>query len=129
MRLARSTGILGLAAVAAVAVACGRKGPDRASREAVTALLQREADDLKRNGEQLDPVLRVKATWTVAALDVQERASDVDRPWAGTIRFKIRAETKDTGGVVVDEFEKRFDYLYSASLGKWIFQLAPSASP
>jgi predicted small lipoprotein YifL len=128
MRLARTTGILGLAAVATL-VACGKKGPDRPSREVVTALLQREADDLKRNGEQLDPVLRVKATWTVAALDVRERPDDVDRPWAATIRFKIRAETGDTGGVVVDEFEKTFDYLYSASLGKWIFQLAPSAAP
>jgi predicted small lipoprotein YifL len=128
MKLARTSGILGLAAVA-ILVGCGKKGPDRPSREAVTALLQREADELKRNGEQLDPVLRVKATWTVAALEVRERASDVDRPWAGAIRFKIRAETKDTGGVVVDEFEKRFDYLYSPSLGKWIFQLAPSAAP
>jgi hypothetical protein len=128
MGLARSTGILGLAALAGLAAACGGRGPEKPSRESVAALLQREADELKRNGEQLDPVLRVKATWTVAAIDVRERPGDVDRPWAGTIHFRIRGETKDTSGVVVDEFEKRFDYLYSTSLGRWIFQLAPPTS-
>jgi hypothetical protein len=29
----------------------------------------------------------------------------------------------------VDEFDKRFDYVYSTALGKWIFQLAPSPEP
>ena len=27
---------------------------------------------------------------------------------------------------MVDEFERRFDYVYTASIQKWIFQLAPS---
>jgi hypothetical protein len=116
--------------VAAVAsVACGPSGPERPAREIVTSLLQREAEDLKRNGEKLDPVLGVKATWTIARIDVAERTGDADRPWAGTIHFKIRSETRDTGGPVVDEFERRFDYVYAVSVGKWIFQLAPSPPP
>jgi predicted small lipoprotein YifL len=127
MRLAFVTGVLGLAAAAALVAGCGKKGPERPSREVVSALLQREADELKRNGEQIDPVLRVKATWTIASIDLREAPGDPDHPWTGTIHFKIRGETKDTGGVVVDEFEKRFDYVYTTSVGKWVFQLAPAA--
>jgi hypothetical protein len=128
MRQVRAQGVVILAAVLAGA-ACVSKGPDRPGREAVTPLLQREADDLKSSGEKLDPVLRVKATWTIAGIDVTERPGDADHPWTGTIRFKIRAETKDTGGVLVDEFERRFDYVYAASVNRWIFQLAPSPAP
>jgi hypothetical protein len=90
----------------------------------VTASLQQEADALKSGGEKLDPVLRVKATWTVEGLDVSERPNDPDRPWAGTIRFKIKSETKDTDGKVeTDEFAKRFDYVYTMSVNRWIFQM------
>jgi len=89
----------------------------------VTALLQQEADSLKAGGEKLDPVLRVKATWTVAGIDISER-NDPEAPWAGTIRFKIKSETKDTDGKVeTDEFEKRFDYIYTMSVNRWIFQM------
>ena len=103
---------------------CGLKGPERPSREVVTASLQQEADALKSGGEKLDPVLRVKATWTIEGLDISERPNDPDRPWAGTIRFKIKSETKDTdGAVVTDEFEKRFDYVYTTSINRWIFQM------
>jgi len=103
---------------------CGPKGPERPAREVVTASLQQEADALKSGGEKLDPVLRVKATWTIEGLDVSERPNDPDRPWAGTIRFKIRSEAKDTDGKVeADEFEKRFDYLYTMSINRWIFQM------
>ena len=111
-------------ALSLVASGCGAKAPERPTREAVTASLQKEADSLKSGGEKLDPVLRVKATWTVEGLDVTERPNDADRPWAGTIRFKIRSDTKDTDGkVVTDEFEKRFDYLYTTSINRWIFQM------
>ena len=103
---------------------CGPKAPERPAREAVTASLQQEANNLKADGEKLDPVLRVKATWTIEGLDVTERPNDPDRPWAGTIRFKIRSETKDTDNKVeVDEFEKRFDYVYTASINRWVFQM------
>ena len=115
------------AAVVALSLAtwgCGIKGPKGPAREVVTASLQQEADQLKSGGEKLDPVLRVKATWTIEGLDVTERPNDPDRPWAGSIRFKIKSETQDTDGkVVTDEFEKRFDYIYTMSVNRWIFQM------
>jgi hypothetical protein len=123
------------AAVAAIAAAfvglaaCGRIGSKGAGREVVTPLLQKEASELKANGEKLDPVLGVKATWTIKAVDITER-DDRDRPWAGTIRFRIRSETRDMDrGPQIDEFDKQFDYVYSTALEKWIFQLPASPAP
>ena len=90
----------------------------------MTAQLQQEANSLKADGEKLDPVLRVRATWTVEGLDVTERPNDADRPWSGKIRFKIRSEAKDTDGKVqVDEFQRQFDYVYTTSVNRWIFQM------
>ncbi|HKZ30938.1 MAG TPA: hypothetical protein VJ648_01120 [Vicinamibacteria bacterium] len=115
------------AAVLALSLAawgCGDKGSKGPAREVVTASLQQEANTLKADGEKLDPVLRVKATWNIEGLDISERPNDPDRPWAGTIRFKIRSETQDTDGkVVTDEFDKRFDYVYTTSINRWIFQM------
>jgi hypothetical protein len=109
---------------------CERQSPAGPGREVVTPLLQQEAAAVKRDGEKFDPVLRVKATWTIEGVDVTERPGDHDRPWAGTIRFKIRSETKDgDGSVAVDEFSRRFDYVYTASLQRWDFQLDPSPKP
>jgi predicted small lipoprotein YifL len=130
MRRGGTTGIVILAATLAGLAACGPRGPKAPGREVVTPLLQKEATDLKAGGEKLDPVLGVKATGAIAGIDVTERPNDPDRPWAGTIRFKIRSETKDTdGAVVVDEFDRRFDYVYTTSLQRWIFQLPPSPAP
>jgi predicted small lipoprotein YifL len=130
MRRNGTAGCVILAAALTGLGGCGRKGPEVSGREVVTPLLQQEADSLKRDGEKLDPVLRVKATWAIAGIDVRERANDPDRPWAGTIRFKIKSETKDTDGrVIVDEFDRRFDYVYTASLKRWVFQLPPSPAP
>jgi len=130
MKTDATAGIVILAATLAGLAACGPRGPKAPGREVVTPLLQQEATSLKAGGEKLDPVLGVKATWAIAGIDVTERPNDPDRPWAGAIRFRIRSETKDTdGAVVVDEFDRRFDYVYSALLGKWIFQLPPSPAP
>jgi predicted small lipoprotein YifL len=130
MRRERTAGVVILAWALAALTACGRGGPKPPGREVVTPLLQQEAEALKRDGEKLDPVLRVKATWTIEGIDVTERPKDADRPWAGTIRFKIRSETMDSDGrVVTDEFERHFDYLYTTSVERWIFQLAPSPAP
>jgi hypothetical protein len=107
---------------------CGVGKPKGPTREAVTAALQQEANSLKADGEKLDPVLRVKATWTVEGLDITERPNDADRPWSGKIRFKIRSETKDTDGKsVVDEFNREFDYVYTTSVNRWIFQMPDAA--
>ena len=70
MRTGRTAGIAIAAAALAGLAACGRKGPEAPGREVVTQLLQQEADALKRDGEKLDPVLRVKATWTIAGRTV-----------------------------------------------------------
>jgi predicted small lipoprotein YifL len=119
-----------LAAALTGLAACGRKAPDRPGREMVTPLLQKEADSLKSDGEKLDPILRVKATWTIEGLDVTERPSDPDQPWAGTIRFRIQSVMRDEQGVVTtDVFERRFDYVFNATLGRWIFELPPSPAP
>jgi hypothetical protein len=115
-----------LLALALAAAGCGVTGPARPSKEAVTALLQQEANQLKTDGEKLDPVLRVTATWTIVGIDVTERANDAEKPWGGTIRFKVRSDTKDTGGTVqTDEFEKNFEYIYSMTVNRWIFQMKP----
>ena len=73
MRRSARLGTLALAATLLALPGCGRKGPVGPGREVVTPLLQREADALKRDGEKLDPVLLVKATWTIAGVDVTER--------------------------------------------------------
>ncbi len=126
----RMAGVVALAALFLVGLAaCGRLVSRGPSREAVTPLLQKEANDLKANGEKLDPILGVKATWTIKGIDITER-SDRDHPWAGTIRFRIRSETRDMDrGPQIDEFDKQFDYVYSTALEKWIFQLPPSPAP
>jgi len=129
MRTSTTVGVA-ILAFSLSAPGCGPRAPGLPTRAVVTASLQQEADALKSGGEKLDPVLRVKATWTVEGLDVSERPNDPDRPWAGTIRFKIKSETKDTdGAVVTDEFEKRFDYVYTMSINRWIFQMPDSKAP
>jgi hypothetical protein len=116
--------------LALAASGCGPKAPERPTRAAVTAALQQEADSLKQGGEKLDPVLRVKATWTIEGLDITERPNDADRPWAGTIRFKIRSDTQDSDSkVVTDEFAKRFDYIYTTSINRWVFQMPDAQTP
>jgi hypothetical protein len=110
----------------ALAAGCLRKGPQGPSREELTSLLQQEAQALKATGEKLDPVLRVSATWTVTELTVSPQPNDPDRPFAGLIRFHIRAVTKDTGGSSqVDEFDRRFEYLWSAALHRWLIKPTP----
>lgn len=123
MRTSSAVGVAVLA-ISFGGAGCGPKEPAAPGREAVTALLRQEADSMKQENEKLDPVLRVKATWTIEGIDVTERPNDPDKPWAGSIRFRIKSETKDTDDKVeVDEFEKRFDYLYTTSVNRWIFQM------
>ena len=123
MRLLSTIGAAALA-TAVLTAGCGLAKPKGPTREAVTAALQQEANSLKADGEKLDPVLRVRATWTVEGLDITPRPNDADRPWSGRIRFKIKSEKKDTDGkVVTDEFSRQFDYLYATSVNRWVFQM------
>ena len=109
---------------------CGKEQAKGPGREAVTALLQQEAADLKKGGEDLDPSLGVKVTWIVEGVDVTERPGDKDAPWSGAIRFRIRSQSREVDGrVTTDEFQKRFEYRYSTVIKKWIIDMKPSAKP
>ncbi len=103
------------------------RGP---SHETVVALLQQEADYLKKGGEDLPPSIGVKVTWTLEGLDVAERPGDKAFPWAGSIRFKIDSRSRDgDGNVTSDTFQKRFDYRFSSAIGKWIIDVPPAKTP
>jgi hypothetical protein len=119
---------LGLSIGIAVAVAlagCSSK-PKAPARDSLVALLQQEAEALKAQNENQDTSIGVRATWTIESVDVVE-SPEGDAAATGTIRFRIRAETKDGDGpAVVDEFEKQFDYVFNTTLQKWVFDYQPS---
>jgi hypothetical protein len=100
-------------------VACGSSGPKAPSREAVLGLLQQEAASMKRDGEKVDPSIGVTATWNIESVDVTERAGDKEKPWAGTVKFRIEARTRDAGESHTDRIEKTFSYVFDATSGKW----------
>ena len=119
--------------VAAVAAAmltagCSKLDP-RLSREAVLPLLQQEAQSLKNDGEKMDdPKLGVKTIWNIEGVEVKEQPANPDNPWTGTIRFKIDSSMKEVDGTTVtSSFEKRFEYVYSGVLKRWIVQYTPPA--
>ena len=108
--------------LAGLALCCGsviNKGP---TKEAVTALLQTEAATMKRDGEKLDPSLGVKATWNITGVDVQEQANNSAQPYKGSVRFRINSRTNDLTGPAETNFDKTFNYVYDAKLGKWLFK-------
>jgi hypothetical protein len=101
------------------------RGP---SKEEVTAELRKEADVFKKKGEQNDPILRVKSAWNIEGVDVVEQAGDDNRPYKGTIRFKIITTMKDPDGTETnDRLDKRFDYVYDVREKRWLIQV--SAAP
>ena len=109
-------------AVTALALCCGRvinRGP---TKEQVTGALQAEAASMKRDGEKLDPSLGVKATWNITGVDVQEQAGNAAQPYKGAVRFLINSRTEDPTGPVETNFDKTFNYVYDAKLGKWLFK-------
>lgn len=108
------------------AAACGVGKPEGPKRDVVLALLNQEAQSLKADGEKVNPDFGVKATWNVQGVEVREQPNDADRPWVGTIKFKIHSQMREVdGSTVSNEFEKRFDYVYSLTLKKWIIQYVP----
>jgi len=109
-------------------LACSLK-PKGPSREMVTPLLQQEAASLKRDGEKPNDALGVKATWNVEGVEVREQKDNESNPWAGTIRFKIASEMKEVDGTpLVQTFDKRFEYVWSTAMNRWIIQYTPPAS-
>ncbi len=116
-----------LVALGCLAPACRGGKTKPPSSEQVTELLRQQAAALKAGGENLDPRLRVKATWNIKELKVQPQPGNKEQPWAGTILFLIRSETKDADGSVIrDQFERRFEFVWSPILGRWIVQPKPA---
>jgi hypothetical protein len=112
--------------MAAVIPACGRGKLGGPKRDVVLALLNQEAQSLKQDGERVNPEFGVKSTWNIESVEVREQPNDPDRPWAGTIRFKIVSQMKEVdGSTLSDVTEKRFDYVYTTTLNKWIIQYTP----
>jgi hypothetical protein len=112
-------------ALCLVASACSR-GPKAPPRETVLPQLQQEAQSVKAEMEKIDPSLGVAAVWTIDGVEVKERANDPDRPWTGTIRFKVESRTREPDGTTsVARREKSFDYLYDVRAKKWQMQYAP----
>ena len=115
----------GIVVVAGLSCSLGRSGP---SREMVLPLLQQEANSLKADGEKANPDLGVKATWTIQGVEVREQPKNEAQPWAGTIRFNIASEMRDADGTpLVQRFEKRFEYVWSTAMNRWIIQYTPPA--
>jgi hypothetical protein len=117
----RSSTALALAVL--VLPACGLGKPSAPSREEVVALLQGEANEMKKGGEQMDPKLRVKVTWNVDGIDVVEQPDDPAHPWKGTVRFKIVSTMHDADGSETNDLiRKNFTYVYDTATKKLLFQ-------
>ncbi len=130
MKLRHSTSLAlgaGLALSLVTGLACSRK-PKGPSREMVLPLLQQEAQSLKADGEKASPGLGVKATWAIKSVEAREQASNESQPWTGTIQFDITSEMRDVDGTpLVQKFDKRFEYVWSTAMNRWIIQYTPPA--
>jgi hypothetical protein len=127
VRRSRAAFAVMLAVAFAAGPACSMK-PKGPTREMVLPLLQQEANSLKADGEKADPTLGVKATWTVQSLEVREQPGNETQPWAGTIKFNITSEMRDVDGTpLVQKFDKRFEYVWSTAMNRWIIQYTPPA--
>jgi hypothetical protein len=117
---------LTVAPAALALTGCFRIGDASLKREAVLPLLQQEAQSLKRDGEKVDPKLPVRTTWNIEAVEVKEQPDNADNPWTGTIHFKIESRMQEVDGTTLTQnFDKRFEYVYSAALKRWIIQYVP----
>jgi hypothetical protein len=123
----RVAAALTVLALAAAVAGCKTRflGP---SKEDVTAELRKEAEVFKKKGEQNDPVLRIKSTWNIEGVDVAEQEGDDNRPYKGTIRFKIVTTMRDPDGTETnDRLDKQFHYAYDVREKRWLIQVAPAA--
>ena len=111
-----------LAALAITLCACSAGAPSKSEREAATTALQNEAAALKRDGEKMNPDLGVKATWTIKGVDVQDQAGNANQPFTGTIRFVINSQMRESTGVVENNFERSFKYVYDAGIKQWMLK-------
>jgi len=110
-----------LAAVAVALCACS-SAPSKSEQEDARAALQKEAEALKRDGEKMPPSFGVTATWTIVGVDVQEQPGNAAQPLTGTIKFRINSQTRESTGVVENNFERSFKYVYDAGIKQWLLK-------
>lgn len=112
-----------LTLAALLAGGCKLGGLSGPSREEVMALLQAEAADMKKGGEQMDPKLRVKVVWNIDGIDLVEQPDDPKHPWKGTVRYKIVSTMHDADGSETNDLiRKNFTYVYDTTTKKLLFQ-------
>lgn len=106
-----------------VLAGCNLRGLSGPSRDDVLAMLQAEANDMKKGGEKMDPKLGVKAVWNVEGIDVVEQPNDSAHPWKGTVRFRIVSTMHDADGSETNDLiRKHFTYVYDSATKKLLFQ-------
>ena len=110
-----------LAAVAVALCACSG-APSKSEQQDARGALQKEAEALKRDGEKMPPALGVTATWTIVGVDVQEQPGNAAQPLTGTIKFRINSQTRESTGVVENNFERSFKYVYDAGIKQWLLK-------
>jgi hypothetical protein len=114
----RAAGVL----VLLVLGGCGLGGSSAPSREEMVALLQGEANEMKKGGEQMDPKLRVKVVWNIDGIDLVEQPNDPAHPWQGTVRFRIISTMHDADGSETNDLiRKNFTYVYDTATKKLLF--------
>ena len=110
-----------LAALAVALCACS-SAPSKSEQQDAKAALQKEAEALKRDGEKMNPALGVTATWTIMGVDVQEQPGNAAQPLTGTIKFRINSQTRESTGIVENNFERSFKYVYDAGIKQWLLK-------
>jgi len=64
----------------------------------------------------------VRSVWTIEGIDILDQKDD-NRPWKGTVRFRIDSAMREPDGTISkDSIKKSFDYAYDAPLKKWLVQ-------
>lgn len=100
---------------------CTPPPPQPPSGEEVLELLQQEAESLKSEGEDVDPILGVEITWRIEAVELREQTGNEAEPWAGTITFEITSLTPEYDGSTESlVFTKEFDYVFNLGTKRWI---------
>jgi hypothetical protein len=113
---------LAATALAIAFCACSGGAPSKSDREAATAALQNEAAAMKRDGEKMPPSLGVQVTWTIKAVEVQDQPGNASQPFTGTIKFLINSQTRESTGIVENNFERTFKYAYDAGIKQWMLK-------
>jgi hypothetical protein len=106
--------------LAALLGSCGMLSDGAPSQETVLSLLRQEAQELKVEGEKLDPAFGVRANWEIEDVEIQKPSNDGGPPWRGTIRFKITSRVREPDGTTsTEEFVRNFEYVWDTELSDW----------